>query len=151
MHAPAQEFFIPDDFEISRDELVDVCEKATTWRGAKGSIRRLQVQKLIEKDADDAEFLEITKLYKINEMDADGGNKKIYRQFMQDPRGCITEIFAEFKIGAATGQYDHLKLYTPPTVGAGGANKDEVIPTTYTPTEAKKRTSRGVFAGLEKA
>ena len=33
---PAEEFFIPDDFEVSHAELLSVCAKADGWRGLKG-------------------------------------------------------------------------------------------------------------------
>jgi len=119
-------------------------------------MRRLQVQKLIEKDADDTSFLEITKLYVINEMDADGNNKHLYRQFLQAPIGSITEIFTECKIGKATGAYDHLRIYDPEAEALalqnkGDKDKDNIIPVVYSSKEAKKRVARGVFAGFERA
>lgn len=38
MSGPSEEFFIPDDFEVSHSELLDVCSKADSWRGPKGTV-----------------------------------------------------------------------------------------------------------------
>ena len=35
---PSEEFFIPDDFEVSHSELLSVCARAENWRGVKGTI-----------------------------------------------------------------------------------------------------------------
>ena len=40
INAPAEEFFLPDDFEISGEELVSICALAKKHRGLDGSTRR---------------------------------------------------------------------------------------------------------------
>jgi hypothetical protein len=41
VNAPAEEFFLPDDFEVSHEELLDVIQKARLWKGPLGYRRVL--------------------------------------------------------------------------------------------------------------
>ena len=159
VHSLAQEFFIPDDFELSREELVHICTKAGLWRGGGGDIRRVTVTKLIEKDAEDVDFYALTKLYAIHEMNMDGENKRLYRQFLLMPDGYIIEVFSDFKINdkfvPTTEKEKQLLIMEnwnakqdSSGTGAGavvhGKGKAAVLTTA-------QRTKKGLFKGLEKA
>lgn len=47
--APAEEFFIPHDFEVSYEELGSIVARAKLWRGAQGSLRKVVVSEYEEK------------------------------------------------------------------------------------------------------
>jgi hypothetical protein len=47
--APAEEFFIPHDFEVSYEELSSIVTRAKLWRGAQGSLRKVVVSEYEEK------------------------------------------------------------------------------------------------------
>eukprot|EP00605_Chrysophyceae_sp_TOSAG23-4_P002040 GSChrysophyteH1.ASY1.ANO1.2259.1 assembled CDS len=149
IHSLAQEFFVPDDFEISREEMIHICTKAGLWRGGGGDIRRVSVTKLIEKDAEDLEFISVTKLYAIHEMEMDGSNKKLYRQFLSSPDGSIIEVFSDFKVNdkfvPTTEKENQLLLME-------NRNQDKKAKSNEAPKlTATQRTSKGMFRGLEKA
>ena len=57
-----EEFFCPDDFEISHEELTSVCAKAHGWRGLTGSTRKVILSTYVEEDRTDPHFREITKV-----------------------------------------------------------------------------------------
>ncbi len=152
-HSLAQEFFVPDDYELSSEELVHICTKAGMWRGGGGDIRRVSVTKLIEKDANDENFLNITKLYAIHEMAMDGNNKKLYRQFLLMPNGCILEVFSDFKINdkfiPTTEKEKQLLLME--NWNSGGADLTLTGPPKVDTFTSAQRTKKGLFRGLEKA
>jgi hypothetical protein len=111
-----EEFFIPDDFEISYSELKSICSNAKKWRGLDGSTRKVILFEgsetmMFETKSDltasekkfeytiENEFSRIDKLcnhfskrYQIIESDLNGGHK-IYRQFIILTNGSIVEIF----------------------------------------------------------
>ena len=135
VHADAHEFFLPNDFEISKSQLKNICIKADNWRGAGGETRKLSVSKFTETDDDDPEFFATTTLYVIHEVDFGGGATKVYRQFLQVPEGYITEVFEEFTNNNRAKQ----KL------------KDETDMNFENGEDASLRTRRGLFSGLERA
>jgi hypothetical protein len=102
--APQEEFFIPDDFEISQEELASVCARARAWRGITGSTRKVAVSTYIEEDRDDPHFREITKHIVVYEVDPDGG-KTLFRHFLLQPSGAILEIFEQFKVVLSAQYY----------------------------------------------
>jgi len=149
VHSTSEEFFMPDDFEVSRDELVHICTKANQWRGGGGDVRRVSITKLVEKDAADQDFLQVSKLYAIHEMHMDGSDKKLYRQFLLVPEGYITEVFADFRIHdnfvAATDKEKRLVLMENWNNEKDSKKKNE------TELTSAQRTKRGLFSGLERA
>ena len=151
VHSMGQEFFLPDDFEISRDELVHICTKASQWRGGGGDIRRLSITKLIEKDAEDQDFLSVSKLYSIYEMSMDGTRKKLYRQFLLAPEGYITEVFSDFQINEsfiATTEKEKQLVLMENWKEQKNAPKQDSQPKVLT---TAQRVKQGLFSGLERA
>lgn len=95
INGQAEDFFMPDDFEISLEELRSICARAKVWRGLGGSTRRVCISEYTEHDQFDESFEEITKHFAIYQISGDG-KKTIYRHFLQLPNGVILEIFDQF-------------------------------------------------------
>ena len=128
------EFFIPNDYEISLEELKVICAKANRWIGADGSKRKLSVSVHEERDPDDPSFLQETKLFTVHEISFDGQKRKVWRQFIAEPHGAILEVFDKLKFGE-----DQKDLALPsPDFG-------------FSHPTAVNRTRTGVFKGLERA
>ena len=99
--ANEEEFFLPHDFEISRDELMRICgEKMRRWRGLDGSRRRLEVREYSEEDDYAFSDERVATYYAIYEETPDKSRKRLHRHFLVLPQGQIIEIFD--------------KLYQPP-------------------------------------
>jgi hypothetical protein len=96
VNAPAEEFFLPHDYEISSDELSSICGKATRWKGLLGAKRKLVTVEGTERDPQDRNFLGRFKRYIIYEVETNGRNS-VYRQFLLDTSGVILEIFEDVK------------------------------------------------------
>lgn len=94
--ASADEFFIPDDLEVSRDELQLVLTKCRRWIGPAGARRKVAVEETIEKDPDHKNYLGKYTRYIIHEVEKDGSSV-IHRQFFMDQTGKIVEIFEDHK------------------------------------------------------
>ena len=43
LKSPEEKFFVPNDLEISNEELGYICRKAERWRGAEGERRKVAV------------------------------------------------------------------------------------------------------------
>lgn len=97
INAPAEEFFIPDDFEVSAPELQDIINRAKNWKGPEKSRRRVYIQEGHETDPFQRNFQKTYKRYIIYETSLDGKTTSVYRQFLLDDEGKILEIFADFK------------------------------------------------------
>lgn len=126
------EFFLPEDFEISLAELKMICSKAAAWTGGDGSKRKLSVSVHEERDPEDETFLLETKLFTIYEISFDGQRRKVWRQFLAEPDGTITEVYD--KVGADA--------------------KEQALPSPdfdFDHPTAVKRTRTGIFKGLERA
>lgn len=95
INAPTEEFFIPNDFEVSQEELGFICHSIRQWRGLDGSTRHLQVSHYIEKDPYDPAFEEHVFHYAIYTLAPDG-KKTMYRQFLHLDNGAVIEIFDQF-------------------------------------------------------
>mmetsp|Transcript_19513 Transcript_19513/g.28059 ORF Transcript_19513/g.28059 Transcript_19513/m.28059 type:complete len:1111 (-) Transcript_19513:184-3516(-) len=95
--APAEEFFVPHDFEMSYEELRSILSRAETWRGAKGSVRKVTMSEYEEKDPYDLNFTAITKHYAIYEHEMDG-KRTLHRHFLMLPDGAIIEIFDQLSL-----------------------------------------------------
>ena len=85
-----------------------------------------------ERDPDDETFLLETKLFTIHEISFDGLKRKIWRQFLAEPDGTITEVYDKVGVG----------------------EKEVAVPSpdfNFTHPTAVKRTRTGIFKGLERA
>ena len=92
--ANEEEFFMPHDFEISRDELLRVSgEKMRRWRGLDGSRRRLEVKEYSEAEDGYPSVEQTTTYYAIYEETPDKSRKRLHRHFLVLPQGQIIEIF----------------------------------------------------------
>ena len=109
--APAEEFFIPNDYEMTHDELMSICHKATNWRGPAGASRKVMISTYVERDHFDPAFEATTKHYAVYECTLDG-KKRLYRHFLLLPDGSIIEIFEQFtlNLGAQYHQLNRLLL-----------------------------------------
>lgn len=99
INAPAEEFFMPDDHEISGEELRSICAMAKKYRSLDGSTRQLQVTTHVDKTNNDIFNRKSTKHYAIYECGSDGKKKSIYRHFIALEDGAILEIFEQFSLG----------------------------------------------------
>lgn len=107
VNAPAEEFFLPHDYEVSAEELSSVCARAALWKGVQGAKRRVVTVEGVERDPHDPNFLGRFKRYIIYETDGtsatgaatagSAGRNSIYRQFLMDATGMILEVFEDFK------------------------------------------------------
>jgi hypothetical protein len=95
INAPNDEFFVPQDFEVSNEELKYICHSASDWRGRCGELRRLQVSNFFERDPYEPLFEERIVHYAIYEV-AQDGNRTLHRQFLLMANGAIVEIFDQF-------------------------------------------------------
>jgi len=93
INAPAEEFFLPHDFEVSKEELLDVVHKARHWKGPMG-YRRVLITRTEPADITPGTIVE-RKFYIIQEIEPNG-RRSIFRQFYrEESTGCIIEIFKE--------------------------------------------------------
>lgn len=95
--APNEEFFIPDDMEVSRDELMLVLSKCRRWIGPAGARRKVVIEEAIEKDPEHKNYLGKYTRYLINEVEKDGSSI-VHRQFIMDHTGKILELFEDHKV-----------------------------------------------------
>lgn len=107
INGQAEEFFIPDDFEVSKEELMSLCTRAKIWRGPDGRTRKVEISEFVDRDPLDDEFEETTKHYAIYECTSTG-HKTMHRHFVMLPSGAIIEAFDQFtgpqaSVGAAVG------------------------------------------------
>lgn len=96
-NAPAEEFFIPDDFEVSAMELQDIINRSKNWKGPEKARRRIFIQDGHETDPFQRNFQKSYKRYIIYETSTDGKTTSVHRQFLLDDEGKIIEIFADFR------------------------------------------------------
>jgi hypothetical protein len=95
INAPHDEFFLPDDFEVSGEELRDILIKAKGYRGMAGTKRKVVVEEGIERDPQDPNFMGKFQRFFIYEVDPDGNQTALYRQFLMDTTGKILELFQD--------------------------------------------------------
>jgi hypothetical protein len=85
-----EEFFIPNDYEITRDELFSICASAKKYR--KGdSTRKVIIKDFIETDKKDEKYMKNQRHFGI--YDVKGESKSLYRHFVLSHDGTIIEIF----------------------------------------------------------
>ncbi len=117
VNAPHDEFFIPDDFEVSGDELRDIIVKAKGYRGMAGTKRKLVIEEGIERDPQDKNFMGKFQRFFIYEVDPDGNQTALYRQFLMDNSGKILELFQD---GGAAKSTNIFKMKVDETEGNNG-------------------------------
>jgi hypothetical protein len=94
-------FFIPNDLELSQKELYWALQKAEAWRGCNGHRRKTGVYDLITTDDNDPEYEQKNQYIVIEQLDCDDSAlyleyrpMKIFRQFYVTWEGAIIEALA---------------------------------------------------------
>jgi hypothetical protein len=114
VHGTERTFFIPNDLEVSQEELVFAVEKALRYRGQGGELRRLLAMEYLLTDPKYPEFKQATQHFIIYTLEVDGGEietteqgeakvvvkgkrkvTEIYRQFVQLNNHTLIELFNE--------------------------------------------------------
>ncbi|KAK3515697.1 hypothetical protein QTP70_029766 [Hemibagrus guttatus] len=101
LHSPERAFFIPDDFEVSNQELSYIVKKAEQWRGFSGERRKVAVYDYIwtqevsggcespgavaTEVGETSTHVSIYTLYL-------SGLRQRYRHFLRQPSGAIVEV-----------------------------------------------------------
>lgn len=150
INGQTEDFFIPDDFEISRDELNSICIRAKNWRGPGGKTRKVTLAEYVERDPVDPSFEEVTKHYTVFEHSLDG-TKAIHRHFLMLPTGAIVEIFDQF----GTSSSRNTALQKLLAFDGGGGAVDGATTMSSVKGVSKKAPLAaiphgGIFAGIEK-
>lgn len=103
VNAPMEEFFIPDDYEISAEELTKILNAARSFKGVLPGViikRNIVFHEGIEKDPNDPNFLASYKRIIIYQNES-SGKQFIFRHFLMDHTGKITEIFNDSNLKAS--------------------------------------------------
>lgn len=100
-------FYIPDDFEISSNELIFICSKANKWTSPEGTQKRIGVCTYTLTDPLDRSYKEITTHLTIYEQELNG-IKKLDRHFLRLPDGTILELFGNMMLNYGP-QYNALE------------------------------------------
>jgi hypothetical protein len=113
VHGTERTFFLPNDLEVSQDEMLFAVEKAMRYRGQGGELRRLLAMEYTLTDPKFTDFKQTTQHFIIYTLEVDGGEiktdekgskvvmkgkrkvKEIYRQFLQLNNHTLIEIFSE--------------------------------------------------------
>ncbi|XP_058231815.1 uncharacterized protein ofcc1 [Hemibagrus wyckioides] len=112
LHSPERAFFIPDDFEVSNQELSYIVKKAEEWRGFNGERRKVAVYDyiwsqevsggcespgaVVTEVGETSSHVSIYTLYL-------SGLRQRYRHFLRQPSGAIVELIGDLD-GAAAHQ-----------------------------------------------
>jgi hypothetical protein len=95
VNAPVEEFFIPDDYEISSAELLKIINQAKQYKELlPGNVikRSVVIHEGMEKDPNDVNYLGKYQRIIIYQNESNG-KQFIYRHFLMDSHGKITEVF----------------------------------------------------------
>ena len=119
-------FFLPHDYEVSLEELNHVIAKAKKWHGPTDQQRRVAVSTYELRDPLVPEFKEISTHVVIYELHLDG-SRAVYRHFLRDPQGAITEIFGDVHqtVGAEFAAITRIGPQNGPNPLTSGANRAE--------------------------
>jgi len=142
IHAPAEEFFLPTDFEISQQELLDITREAERWRGPNGASRKLVISDYVDRDPYDPDYEERTVHYAIYEMSLSTGQRTLHRHFLMLPNGSIIEVFEKLPIALSS-----LNKYMETLFDKKRSDNDAVSKRSDGGTF---RANKNLFAGLEK-
>lgn len=116
-----EEFFIPNDYEITRDELLSICASAKKYR--KGdSTRKVIIKDVDETDKKDKKFIQSQRHFGI--YDIKGESKALYRHFVLSHDGTIIEIFDQSGINLDDDELDELIGATRSIFGLVAANSN---------------------------
>ena len=91
INEPEENFFIPDDNEISMESLRNILSKAKRWRGPGGTLRKVHVSKFTVTDKDDSAFSQVMTHVAIFTTDVDL-SRSLFRHFLVQHNGCVAEI-----------------------------------------------------------
>ena len=95
INAPIEEFFLPDDYEVSAEELTRIITAAKEFKGILPGIvikRSVVIHEGIEKDPNDPNFLGKYQRIIIYQNESTG-KQFVYRHFLMYSNGKIVEIF----------------------------------------------------------
>ena len=141
--APAVEFFLPADFEVSHDELCHVCLRSESWRGPGGARRRVVVHEYSETDRLDPTFHGVLSHVAIYEVSAEGVPVKLFRQFVRGSDGAIVETFGPLVFASETA--------SKPTGAGQGPDAAERDQKAHEAAHALFKTRRRLFSGVDRA
>jgi len=102
INADAEDLFVPHDFEVSIEELDHIVAKAKRYLGPADERRHVAVAKYDLKDPVLPDFKETAAHVAIYEQALDG-TQKVYRHFLKQHDGTITEIFGSSDAAAVFG------------------------------------------------
>ena len=121
IHDPEENFFVPEDNEISMDAVKNILQRARRWRGPGGTLRKVHIGEFTVTDKDDKNFKQVLTHIAIFTTEVDL-TKTLYRHFLRQSNGSIIEIDEAIK-QHFSGQLALEKLLK----GAGEEeNKEEV-------------------------
>lgn len=122
--SPPSTFFVPDDLEVSRDELMHALQKARRWIGPAGARRKVVIQEGVEKDPEHKNYLARFTRYIVNEVEKDG-TTAVHRQFVLDHEGKIVEVFEDHKV-----KMQRQNVFAVFHKNEGGANPEGTVAAT---------------------
>ena len=96
LNAPDVSFLVPGDYEVSSNELIDICAKAGRWTGPRGTQRRIAVCEYVATDPLDSAWSSVTTHLVIYHAQLDG-TRELYRHFLRMPDGTIIEVFGDLQ------------------------------------------------------
>ncbi|XP_060756075.1 uncharacterized protein ofcc1 isoform X5 [Neoarius graeffei] len=110
LHSPERAFFVPDDFEVSIQELSYIVKKAEQWRGFTGERQKVAVYDYIWTQEESGgcespgavptvvgETSTHVSIYTLHL----SGLRQRYRHFLRQPNGAIVELIGDFDSVAA--------------------------------------------------
>jgi len=94
IHDPEENFFVPEDNEISMEALKNILQRARKWRGPGGTLRKVHISEFTVTDSKDKNFTEVMTHITIFTTEVDL-TKTLYRHFLRQHNGSIIEIDEE--------------------------------------------------------
>ena len=96
INAANDEFFIPDDYEVTSEELINVCNTCKRWKGLDGSKRKVHISTFTDNNTNNNSSIEKIQHYGIYLYDINNIRGNIHRHFIILEDGTILEIFDQF-------------------------------------------------------
>jgi len=119
LHATEEDFFVPDDCEISMEQLKNILNKAQRFKGQGGVRRKVHINEFTVTDRVDKKFEEKMTHVAIFTSEVDG-ERTLYRHFLKQVNGSIVEIDDEI-MEVFSGQMALEKLLGSIKEGKGGS------------------------------
>ena len=91
INASVDHFFVPEDNEISLEELNYILNRAKNWRAPAGTLRKVHVNEFTVRDDKFPSFFQKVAHIAIFQTEVDG-SKTLYRHFLRNANGSIVEI-----------------------------------------------------------